>query len=588
MSSSQRAVGTHRVNHRDLLMRRACLSSVGGLLFLLHAPTVAAQCTFSPSPEPARPVLVYHFALRSDADTTALGVTLEFSGSTTGLDTLALPVQWAGERLHSLRNLRGVDSGMEIDSITDRDARVVRVVRHLPGARVRLAYELTKDWPGPLDHPYEFHPLIYPEYVEFTGSNALAHPRLDQYADVVVELDWSGLPASWTVATSFGTADNAVRPNERCQTFSGIWTEVNNGLYAAGDFRIHRFTIGDKPAVLAIRGSWTFSDTATIAELQRDIGLVRSFWRDDNFPYFLVTWAPFDRDHGTDDGTAFTNAIWVFMSRLDSLATQITQLTHESFHAWNPRRMGRQASGEERRIGWFHEGFTVFYADEIAYRAGLISLAAVVGRANRDLRNFAGSTDAYTRGDVIARWLDGAIRDYSKGKRSLDDVMRDMVRDSGQPLTLERILSSANRYLPPGDRATLRELATGTAALPSAISAGALAPCIHVTLDSAYAFDAGFDVTTSIRTQRVTAVRSGSAAYGAGLRDGQPLLGWSIYNGHADRQATFTIQVDSERQRISYYPRGAGGLVPQMHIAPDYTPRAGSCGLSRDAGIAQP
>jgi predicted metalloprotease with PDZ domain len=325
-----------------------------------------------------------------------------------------------------------------------------------------------------------------------------------------------------------------------------------------------------------------------MTEIQRDVGLVRAFWHDDNFPYFLITWAPFDRDHGSGDGTAFTNAIWIFMSRLDSLSTQITQLTHESFHAWNPRRMGREPTGEEARIGWFHEGFTTYYADMIAYRAGLLPLDAVVRRANRDLSNFAGSRDAYTRGEVIALWLDGLIRDYSQGKRSLDTLMRDMVRNSKEPLTLERILSTANRYLPPSDQATLRELATGMGAPPATISAGALAPCVHVTLDSAYAFDAGFDVAASIRAHRVTDVRPGSAAYTAGLRDGQPLLGWSIYNGQAERQATFTIQADSARRRISYYPRGAGGLVPQLHIAADYAPRAGACGLAADAKSAQP
>lgn len=555
------------------------LIAVAALLSSFVRPA-RAQCMFLERVHPRVPVLLYRFALRGAADTTVLDVTLEFSGNRTGVDTIAIPSQWAGVRLHSIRNLRAHGRGVEIDSIPGRSARLVR---HAPDAAIKISYELTKDWTGPLNHPDEFQPVILPDYIEFTGSNALVQPQFALYTPVVVHFDWSRLPPSWTIATSFGTADAVSeeateRSGGRCQTHAGTWYDVGGALYAAGDFRLHRFAINQSPAVLAIRGTWLFSDSAVVAEVQRDVGLVRAFWHDDDFPYFLVTWAPFDRAHRSGDGSAFTNALWIYMSRLDSLSTQITQLTHESFHEWDPRRMGRVLFGEEQRIGWFREGFTAYYADVIAYRAGLISLGDVVRRVNRDLQNFSGSTDAYTRGDVIARWLDGAIRDHTNGKRSLDDVMHAMVREANRPLTLDRVLSTADRYLSSSDQATLRELATGTGAPPAALSAGALAPCVRVTLDSVYAFDPGFDVAASVAARRVTGVRAGGAAYSAGLRDDQPLLGWSFYNGHSERPVAFTVQIDSVRDRISYYPRGAGALAPQFHIPDGYVPQSGICG----------
>lgn len=471
-------------------MIRTLLSAV--LVSLSLSGRARSQCTFSESSVPQRPALVYRFALRTVADTTLLAVTFDFRGSPTGIDTLAVPTQWAGQRLSSMRNLRALGTGVEIDTIPGRDARLVR---HAPDAPVRIAYDLEKDWSGSLNHPYEFHPMISPEYVEFTGNNALVHPRFtDPYTPIIAHFDWSGLPASWGLATSFGAAEGTSddgaddKRNDRCQTSLGTWFEVNGALYAAGDFRFHRFAIRGKPAVLAIRGAWLFSDSAVVAEIQRDVGLVREFWRDDEFPYFLVTWAPFDKDHGSSDGTAFTNALWIFMSRLDSLSTQITQLTHESFHAWNPRKMGRAVNGEERLTGWFHEGFTTYYADDIAYRAGLIPLSRVVQRANRDIESFTGSTDPYVRGDVIARWLDGAIRAGTQGRNSLDDVMRDLVRGAAQPLTLARIFETADRYLSSDDRSRLRALIDGSADLRAAnFEAGELSPCVRVTMDSSRA-----------------------------------------------------------------------------------------------------
>lgn len=552
---------------------------VGTATFLSLALTGAArsQCMFTQSSMPARPVIAYRFAVRGAGDSTVLGVALEFRGSTGGIDTLAIPVQWADQRLHAMRNLRALDRGVEIDSLPGED---LRFVRHAPGAEVRLSYDLIKDWTGALDHPYEFHAVIFPDYVEVTGANALVYPLVGSYTPVIVHFDWSAVPVSWALATSFGTAEGgAGSRGERCQTFIGTWSDVAESLYTAGEFRVLHFTISDKPAVLAIRGTWPYTDSAVVAEIQRDIGAVRDFWHDDNFPYFLVTWAPFDRDHGSSDGTAFANALWMFVSRLDAVASHIPTITHEGFHAWDPRRMGRVPDGEARKLVWFREGFTAFYADWIAYRAGFIPLADVVKRANRNLRAFAGSTDPYTRGDVIAWWLDGAIRDNSKNTHSLDEVMRAMVREANQPFTLERVLATADRYLTATDQATLRALVTGNGALPSPFSAGALAPCVRATLDSVYGFDAGFDVQASIGAHRVIGVREGSAAYAAGLRDGQRLAGPSIYFGDADKPAAFTILNDSTKTRISYLPRGAGSVAPQLHVISDSgVMQAGACG----------
>src|SRR5207244_3123181 len=80
--------------------------------------------------------------------------------------------------------------------------------------------------------------------------------------------------------------------------------------------------------------------------IQKTIGVVRDFWKDDQFPYFLVTLKPYDRDSGSSDGSAFTNAFWMYVSRKDSLAGRLSQLAHESFHAWNPHRMGLRPSND--------------------------------------------------------------------------------------------------------------------------------------------------------------------------------------------------------------------------------------------------
>jgi predicted metalloprotease with PDZ domain len=167
-----------------------------------------------------------------------------------------------------------------------------------------------------------------PDYLELTGDNSLVHPKLSGDARVTVHFDWSKAPSAWILATSFGVGSNS---DERGQSYSGTWSAVQHALFAAGAFRIRHFRIDTQPAALAIRDQWTFSDEEVIADIQKAVGAVRDFWHDHNFPYFLVTLKQFDNDSGSGDGSAFTNALWIYLSRKDSISDQTPVLIHETF-----------------------------------------------------------------------------------------------------------------------------------------------------------------------------------------------------------------------------------------------------------------
>ena len=242
-----------------------------------------------------------------------------------------------------------------------------------------LSYTLRNGWSGPLVHPHEFQPVILPQYAEITGDKALVWRKRDQDAQVTVHFDWQGLPPTWAVATSFGVAyptvasilgQNTSTAKDRCQTYSGPWTGVNQALFAAGDFRLHPFQIGSKLGILALRGTWTFSDDEAAEEIGKTIRLVRDFWHDDAFPFFLVTLQPFDQDHGSSDGTAYTDAFWMYVSRKDNINGLLSQLAHESFHAWDPLKMGYLSTTEYEKTKWFNEGFTEYYAQKLTHAGG--------------------------------------------------------------------------------------------------------------------------------------------------------------------------------------------------------------------------
>lgn len=527
------------------------------LLLSSFTPSIHAQCKF-PSAQGAR-ALTFSFVPENTNSSAVLHVTFRFHGNSTGSESIVIPVGWAGEKLHAVSNLRALSEATTIEDTSDAGRKIVR---YPVNADVTLAYDLSKDWQGGLHHPYQFHPVVMPEYFEINGQNSLVFPKTDSMASITANFDFHALPNDWALATSFGTPEDHT---DYCQSFSGAWVEVARAVFAAGDFRIHRFSISGRPAVVAIRGQWTFTDDQATAGIQKVVGIVRDFWHDYNFPYFLVTLKPYDEDHGDSDGSSFTNAFWIYMSRLDPLETQLTQLAHESFHAWNPHRMGEFES--YRDWDWFKEGFTTYYAFKLVYLAGLMPLSDYIQSLNHDLRLYPSTDDPYIRGRGIAVWLDGEIRSKSNGKKSLDNVMFDMVAASRKPITLERILRTADHYLSARARRQLEAAAKkGIVLVPAADAALPGCTALSVSAEQLPLFDLGFDFNASRIAFRVVGVREDGPAYQAGLRNDQKLTHVSVYNGQPDKLAKFTIDVSGEPKVIQYYPRGKIVSVPQYHL----------------------
>lgn len=512
------------------------------------AVDLRAQCHF---PQSEQRAITYRFEPESSPTGVVLHVVVEFQASADGTDTLILPTHWAGETLHSMSDLRSLSKDALLEQGPNADSRIVHAPAH---SMVVIEYDLQKDWNGPFVHPLQFHPIITPDYFEFTGTNALVQLRLDDSALETGNFDWQRLPFTWALATSFGTTTAAA---DRCQTYTGHWQKIAGGLYAAGEFRVRRLEINGQPAFLAVRGTWTFPDDEAVTDIQKVVGKVRDFWHDDNFPYFLVTLNPYDQDHGGSDGSAFTNAFWMFVSRSDSLTGLLPQLAHESFHAWDPERMGVEPTGyNEDLIKWFREGPTDYYAHLLTYRAGTLTAEQYVGWLNALLRRFPTSDDEYVRGPVMSLWLDGTIRKESNDKHSLDDVMFDMVKGSAEPYTLDRILNTADRYLTPASRALLQQAVTAHGELPAPEQIPTLGGCARASLIAEPSFDLGFDFDRSLATKIVTGVVGGGPAFNAGLRDGQSLGRSSFYKHDPDRLATFTIKTNSGDKQITFYPRG--------------------------------
>jgi predicted metalloprotease with PDZ domain len=543
------------------------------------ASACLAQCNFPEST--TNEALKYAFVTEITDSKLIFHVTLSFQGSRSGEQEVILPSDWAGEE-HLEGQVKELKAITGETSVLSGPKPNIRIVRFPPKAAVTVTYDLVKDWTGPFHHPKEFRAILEPNYFEFDTDNALVHPYFNDDQFVDVHFDWQKLPADWSLVTSFGEG-------ERCQSYTGPWHRVDEALFAGGDFRIHRYSVAGQTQVFAFRGKWKFSDAELIQNIQKILAVEKDFWHDNDFPYYLVTLAPFDDLIGSTDGSGFTNAFWLFMSQNDILSYKIQYiLAHEIFHTWNPHKMGIPSSPEAPEK-WFTEGFTVYYGDAMLLRAGLISLDEYLRGLNSKIADYEFSSAKnisnseivarydenhevnhlpYVRGPVLALWLDAQIRADSMGKQSLDTFMLQITQDTASNprfrLTNQRLFQTAAKYLSAHNQKQFRELVESGRDVP--IPLFPQAACVALSNDLVGKFELGFDREAMGKKSTIQGALPDSNAYAAGVRDGQQLLGESIYWNDLSKPVHLTVRTAEGIKTIEYFPQGKAVPVPQYHF----------------------
>ncbi len=266
---------------------------------------------------------------------------------------------------------------------------------------------------------------------------------------------------------------------DRGEVFTAMPRAGQAGVYRARDYGelvdnpvavaqapTYRFIYEDQEYVLLNVGeneSWDGSKAAL--DVEKIVAETQSFWQINPLdrPYWFLNFAVggkggLEHDHSTVIMTGRRQ-----MRDRDDYIKWLGVVAHEFFHVWNVRRMrpadlapyDYQHEQYTNQL-WLAEGLTSYYDNLLMSRAGLIKpeeymelLAADIyrlettpGRLLRPvteasvdtwIRHYQPNSNSinstisyYTKGAVIGFVLDAYLRKESKGRHSLDEVMRKM------------------------------------------------------------------------------------------------------------------------------------------------------------------
>lgn len=266
------------------------------------------------------------------------------------------------------------------------------------------------------------------------------------------------LPPSWKVATGLNPA-----PGKGFSYTAPDFDVLFDSPLLAGPLReLPSFSVGGKAHRFLGYNMGEFDETALMNDLQKLIKTASDIFGD--IPYDHYTFIGIGPGNGgieqlNSTAVAFSGKSLEGNGRIRTLSF----LTHEYFHHYNAKRIRPvelgpfDYSGPNRTNGlWVAEGLTAYYEDIIMNRAGFLPRPQMLkawgdaiasfqkneGRLKQSLAESSACTwedgpfgkkgetiSYYDKGPLVGMILDLRIREATKNRKCLDDVMRILYHD---------------------------------------------------------------------------------------------------------------------------------------------------------------
>jgi predicted metalloprotease with PDZ domain len=330
----------------------------------------------------------------------------------------------------------------------EKTAKNIWRVRSAKAAAVTVSYDVYAFAPSVADsYLDDSRGFISPTGVFMHIAGRLAHPV------AVVVKPYEG----WTrISTGLDPVEG--RPN----TFSAPDFDI---LYDCpiliGNQEILKFEVQGIPHVFAIHNPGTFDREKFLADHKRMVEAAVAMFREipyRHYTFLLIGPGGGGLEHLNSAALTFNAAS---LSNPSGYKRWLSFVSHEYFHHFNVKRIRPISLGpfdydkeNYTNMLWVSEGITVYYEDLILNRAGLLSRDEVLGRFGSTVAryenapghlfqsatessfdtwmkffgrggNLANTTISYyDKGAGLGMLLDFKIRNETKNRKSLDDVMR--------------------------------------------------------------------------------------------------------------------------------------------------------------------
>ncbi|HTT68884.1 MAG TPA: PDZ domain-containing protein [Gemmatimonadales bacterium] len=305
---------------------------------------------------------------------------------------------------------------------------------------------------------------IEPDFAFFNGTNLFPYPDgagFDFPADLVVDV-----PPGWRIATGLEPAGEPGRYH------AASYHDLVDSPTFLGRFALDSVVVDGRPVRFALYPDTALTPAvwASVSDALRRIAATQDRimggppYRD----YTVLVYAPAGEldwagglEHRNSQLDIIAQSFFATDRRRGALG-EFTRplLAHEFFHLWNVKRIRPAelwpydyAHAQFTPLLWWSEGVTDYYADVTLARSGLWTLEQFVAGMNADVQQvedaaeIVGAEDAsidtwihptfvdeaqyyYPKGALLGLMLDIRIRAATRGRHSLDDVMRQLLADS--------------------------------------------------------------------------------------------------------------------------------------------------------------
>jgi predicted metalloprotease with PDZ domain len=404
------------------------------------------------------------------------------------------------------------------------------------------------------------------------GNNFVLLPETKKPYRIAIRWDLSALGKGATATSSYGDGDVEIE--------EGPVERLSSTGFMAGPMQREPVKSGTDGFSSAWLGAPPFDPHPLMVWTRQLHAWMSHFFRDTSIPPYRVflRFNPIN----AGGGVALTHSFLATYNQTTDADSIKDTLAHEMVHTWTSSKIGQ----------WYSEGNAVYYANLLPLRAGLIGpetylkgLNTTAARYYANILNTAPNDQIatrfwedsrirvlpYDRGAMYFAVLNGRIRRASHGKRSIDDLINEMVRLArlGQPATEAIWIELLTNEIGSDAKVIHASMLAGGLMLPESDDFG---PCFSRTTTKIRRFDLGFDPKSLVgHVKTIRGAEPDSQAVKAGLRNGDVVtyaVAIDLVQSNPTQTLTLQVSRDDKTFPLTYLPRGESVDVWQWARVP--------------------